>query len=207
VLGAGSYDWVVFTSANGVLRTADVLRQAERDARVFASARLAVIGEKTAQALGSLGLRADLVAPDYVAESLAEELMQRTRVGERILLLRARVARETLPDALRAAGRIVDVVPAYETQPVSGEELEALRQALRKEVDVVLLTSSSMVEAVSSALGSSAKAELERAIVVSIGPVTSATCTKLGIRVDVEAAVHTVDGALDALAVWPGHGH
>jgi uroporphyrinogen III methyltransferase/synthase len=207
VLRAGSYDWVVFTSANGVLRAAEVLRQTERDARVFASARLAVIGEKTAQALrDGLGLRADLIAPKYVAESLAEELLERTEAGDRVLLLRAKMARETLPLALRSAGRTVDVVSAYETRPVQGEELQALRRALREEVDVVLLTSSSMVEAVSSALGSSAKAELERAVVVSIGPVTSTTCRKLGIRVDVEATVHTVEGALDALAAWPGPG-
>jgi len=202
VLAAGSYDWVVFTSANGVLRSAEVLKAAERDARVFASARLAVIGDKTAQALATMGLRADLVAPEFVAESLAEELIKSTRAGDRVLLIRALVARETLPDALRSAGRSVDVVPAYETVPVSGEELEALRRALREEIDVVLLTSSSMVQAVSAALGTSAKTELERATVVSIGPVTSATCRELGIRVDVEAPVHTVDGALDALAAW-----
>src|SRR5690606_25030286 len=66
VLAAGSYDWVVFTSANGVQRVGEVLREAGRDARVFAGARIAVIGEKTGQALGLLGVRPDLVAPEFV---------------------------------------------------------------------------------------------------------------------------------------------
>jgi len=199
VLALGSYDWVVFTSANGVEATIAVIRELGKDPRLFGSARLAVIGEKTARALQALSLVADLVAPEYVAESLAERLLESTKAGDRLLLLRARQAREVLPDTLRAAGRGVDVVPAYETGAVTGQDLESLRRAVRDDVDVVLLTSSSMALAVASALGASAAAELAGVTVVSIGPVTSATCLELGIRVDVEAKVHTVDGALDAL--------
>jgi uroporphyrinogen III methyltransferase/synthase len=195
----GRYDWVVFTSANGVDAVAEVLRSLRRDARAFGSARVAVIGEKTAQALEARGVLADFVAPEYVAESLAERLLDSTQPGSRLLLLRALQAREILPETLAAAGRVVDVVPAYETSAVSGEALEALGRALDGEVDVVLLTSSSMVAAVAGALGPSAAAKLARVTLVSIGPVTSATCQELGIRVDVEASVHTVDGALDAL--------
>jgi len=202
VLAMSSYDWVVFTSANGVQRTFEVLRSLARDARAFGAARIAVIGEKTAESLAEFGLRADLVASEYVAESLAEELIQSSAPGERVLLLRARLARETLPEALSAAGRLVDVAVAYETTPVRGAELAALRRALEDEVDVVLLTSSSMVEAVAAALGPRTAQDLARATVVSIGPVTSATCRRLGIDVDVEASVHTVDGALDALEAW-----
>lgn len=202
VLAAGSYDWVVFTSANGVQRVGEVLREAGRDARVFAGARIAVIGEKTGQALGLLGVRPDLVAPEFVAESLLDELLVQTSVGQRVLLLRARVAREVLPTALAAAGRYVDVVPAYETRAVQGEELEALRRALASEVDVVLFTSSSMVESVVAALGDAAADLLGQRTVLSIGPVTSATCRQHGIRVDVEAEAHTVAGALDALEAF-----
>src|SRR5262249_12805589 len=144
VLSVGSYDWVVFTSANGVRCTAQVLEQQARDARIFGSARIAVIGEKTGEALAALGLRADLVASEYVAESLREELLAATKAGDRVLLLRARVARETLPEALARAGRAVDVAAAYETKAVSGSDLAALREALRGQVDVVLFTSSSM---------------------------------------------------------------
>jgi len=199
VLAAGSYDWLVFTSANGVLATSDVLRKTGRDARLFGSAKLAVIGEKTAQALSGLGLSADLVAPEYVAESLAERLLESTEVGQRVLLLRARAARETLPETLAKAGRTVDVVSAYETRAVAGEELQALSLALESEVDVVLFTSSSMVDAVVGALGPSRAKALEGKTLLSIGPVTSATCRAHGLHVDVEASVYTVDGALDAL--------
>jgi uroporphyrinogen III methyltransferase/synthase len=202
VLAAGCYDWVVFTSANGVEKAGEVLRASERDARVFAGARIAVIGDKTGQALGSLGLLPDLVAPEFVAESLLEELLARTREGERILLLRAREAREVLPEGLAGAGRHVDVVFAYETRSVEGDELEALRRAVVDEVDVVLFTSSSMVHSVVAALGPTTAKFLAKATVLSIGPVTSASCREHGIRVDVEADVHTVSGALDALETW-----
>ena len=116
--------------------------------------------------------------------------------------VRALVARETLPETLAAAGRTVEVAAAYETRSVVAQELEALGRAFEGEVDVALFTSSSMVESVMAALGSGARAALEKVTIVSIGPVTSATLRKHGIEAQVEAGVHTVDGALDALEAW-----
>jgi uroporphyrinogen III methyltransferase/synthase len=113
-------------------------------------------------------------------------------------LARALVARDALPDLLRAAGSQVDVVPVYQT--VSADSGQALQSHFEKrEVDVALFTSSSTVNAVVDTLGARAAELLGRATVASIGPITSKTLTERGIRVDIEATTFTVDGLLDAL--------
>jgi uroporphyrinogen III methyltransferase/synthase len=199
-LGAlSSYDWVLFTSENGVERTFAVLAEQGRDARAFGSAKVGVIGPRTADALARHGIRADLVAEEHVGEGLARDLLARGRPGK-VLLSRARVARDELPRLLREAGGEVDVVPAYETQAVPGAELAArIREAA---VEVVLLTSSSIVRSLVEALGSTAPEQLAALTVASIGPVTTKTAEELGVRVDVSAGVHTLDGLLDALEAY-----
>ncbi len=195
-----SYDWVVFTSANGVDATLRALDEAGRDVRAFGHAKLAAIGPKTAQALRCASLKADLVAERFVAEVLAAELLATSPTPQRVLLLRALVAREVLPERLRAEGVQVDVVPAYQTRPVSGAAQRALRELIEKRhVDAVLLTSSSMVDSLCAALGEEAPRLLERVAIATIGPVTSETARAKGLRLDVEAAHYTVDGLLDAL--------
>lgn len=195
---AGSYDWVVFTSANGVSSFFEEVERAGLDARVFGSARLAVIGPKTGEALRSFGLKADLCARTYVAESLLEDLLAQG-TPTRVLIPRAKEARELLPEELRAAGALVDVVPAYETRSVSGEAAARLREAVVEQADVVLLTSSSMVDSLVAALGPEARELLDSVTVACIGPITAKTAKKHQLRVHVESQVHTVAGVLDAL--------
>lgn len=202
----GSYDWVIFTSSNGVERFFDVLDELELDGRAFGAARIAVIGPKTAAALRARGLRADLMAPEYVAESLVETLLEAQQPLGRVLLARARVARDVLPERLHAAGAEVDVVAAYETHPVTGAEATRLAELARDSVDVVLLTSSSMVRSLVAALGAEAARLPERVTVACIGPVTAQTAWDLGLRVDVTAERYTVEGALDALEAWFARG-
>jgi uroporphyrinogen III methyltransferase/synthase len=201
--GARGYDWVIFTSQNGVTRFFEALDAQGLDARAFGSARVAVIGPKTAEALLARGVRADVVAPEYVAESLAEALLAQKR-GEdgklgRVLLARAEMARDVVPDTLRAHGAEVDVVAAYRTEPVSGEARERLVRLVEQEADVVLFTSSSMVTALVDALGERAREVLALRTVACIGPVTRETLARAGVRIDVEARVFTVQGLLDAL--------
>jgi uroporphyrinogen III methyltransferase/synthase len=193
------YDWVVFTSQNGVLCALDRLLELGLDARAFGAAKIAAIGSRTAAALVPYGLRADFVADKFVAESLAEGLLAQVPEGGSVLLLRAAEAREVLPEALREAGRVVDVTAAYSTHPVTGEERERLAAAIQKQAEVVLLTSSSMVRSVCEALGRDAASLLSHKTVVAIGPVTEKTCQELGVRVDIVAAEYTIQGALDAL--------
>jgi len=192
------YDWVVFTSANGVLQLFSELSGQNLDARAFGHAKLAAIGPKTAAALSQRGLRADHVATAYVGEVLAEGLLAHS--PKRVLLLRALEARDTLPDLLRGAGVNVDVVPAYQTTPVSEAEGARLVASLQsQQVDAVLFTASSTVTSLLDVLGQVTTEVLAKVVVASIGPVTSETARRRGLRVDVTAEQYTVDGLLDAL--------
>jgi uroporphyrinogen III methyltransferase / synthase len=195
----GSFDWLVFTSVNSVDRCfAEIARQG-RDARAFGASRVAAIGPKTAAALRRHGITSDLVASDFVAEALVADLLT-AGPARRVLVPRALVARELLPEALRAAGIEVVVAPAYETRPLRPEAAETLRAHLaRGEVDVALFTSSSTVDAFADALGEAAAAALADVTVACIGPITEATARRRGLRVDGVALGDDVDGLLDAL--------
>jgi uroporphyrinogen III methyltransferase / synthase len=191
------YEWVLFTSANGVLHFTSALSRAGLDARAFGNAKIGAIGPKTALALAGFGLRADVVAEEFVGEGLARAVLSQG-VPKRVLLARALVARDALPELLRQAGSHVDVVPVYET--VAADSGEALRGHFeQREIDVALFTSSSTVNAVVDTLGSGAAEILSGVTVASIGPITSRTLAERGIRVDSEATTFTVDGLLDAL--------
>jgi uroporphyrinogen III methyltransferase/synthase len=200
VRSLASYDWVVLTSANGAERLIDALAAEQLDARAFGAAKIATIGPKTAEPLRQLGLRPDLVAKEYVAESLVSDLRHQSRLG-RVLVFRAAEARELLPEQLRASGADVDVVAAYSTRRLSGESADALAAAVaRRAFDAILITSSSMAVALLDALGPSAQESLKDVVLASIGPVTTATLSQRGVRVDVTAQVHTIDALLRALA-------
>jgi len=192
-----SFEWVLFTSANGAMRFTRALSAAGLDARAFASAKIGAIGPKTASSLESFGLRADVVAEEFIGEGLAQAVLAHG-VPRRVLLARAQVARDALPELLRAAGAQVEVVPVYET--VVADAGAALRAHFeRGEIDVALFTSSSTVNAVVDTLGEQAAQLLSRVTVASIGPITSQTLSDRGIRADVVAKTFTVDGLLDAL--------
>lgn len=198
------YGWVVLTSANGVERLWAELERQGRDARAFASAKIAAIGPGTAAALSKHGVTADLVPRDHKGEGLAAELLRAidptAEPKPRILLARAEVARDVVPDALRAAGCAVDVVPAYRTQSPPKPLIEALAALLEaNEIDAVTFTSSSTVEHFCSALAGRAPDLLANTCVASIGPITTETAERLGVRVDVTAETHTVPGLVSAL--------
>jgi len=184
------YDWVVLTSANGAERLCRELR----DARAFGGARVAAIGPGTASALRRWGVAADLVPPRFVAESMVEVFPSGTG---RVLLARAAVARDALPEGLRAKGWTVDVIEAYRTEraPVT----EAMRAAARS-ADAVTFTSSSTVTNYLDAVGEDAVP----GVVACIGPVTAETARRRGLHVDVEAVEHTVAGLVDALVAHLG---
>ncbi len=203
----GTYDWVAFTSANGVERAWAELRRSGRDARAFGNVKIAVIGPATGRALEAHGLSADVVAKEFKGEGLADELLRVVETkGARVLVLRALRAREALPEALRAAGCVVDVAPVYETHPPDGAA-EALLEALTpgasekgpRPVDAVLFTSTSTVDNLCDLLGPSAAALLARTRVGSIGPVTTQAAERRGVRVDVTADPYTLPALVDAL--------
>ncbi|HVW30190.1 MAG TPA: uroporphyrinogen-III C-methyltransferase [Polyangiaceae bacterium] len=191
-----AYDWVLFTSSNGVDRFFAALEREGRDARALGAAKVGVIGPGTRAALQRHGVRADVTAREYVGEGLAREI----GAARRVLVARALVARDALPDALRAGGARVDVVPVYQTLPAAAEKGAELRSLLEGGgVDVMLFTSSSTVENVTDLLGADAAALLAKVTVASIGPVTSDTLRARNVNIDATASTYTVEGLLDAL--------
>ena len=196
-----NYGWVAFTSANGVEQTFAEMARQGRDARAFGFARIAAIGPGTASALVEAGVFADLIAKESRGEGLAAALLERMGAERpRVLVARAEVAREALPEGLRAAGCEVDTVAAYRTHPAPGALLEGVGALLEAgELDVVTLTSSSTVEHLCDGLGERAPQLLARACVACISPVTTRAAEKRGIRVDVTASVHTLPGLVSAL--------
>jgi uroporphyrinogen III methyltransferase / synthase len=200
----GSYDAVVFTSENGVARFFDALAGAGRDARAFGAALVAAIGGATRDALRSRGIEADLVPASAVGESLAAALIEALAArrgevrGARILLPRARVARDVVPDALRAHGATVDVVAVYETLPPEAPAKAELIEALRtRSIDVVLLMSSSAVTGLRDLVGDLGL--LAPVTLASIGDVTTRTATELGLHVAVTAPESTLESLVSAV--------
>jgi uroporphyrinogen III methyltransferase / synthase len=191
----GDYDWVVLTSPNGARRLLAAVRDRGRDARALAGARLAAIGPGTAEALAGANLAVDLVPPRFVAESLLDALPAPSASGGRLLLVRAAVARDVLPEGLRGKGWDVDVVEAYRTEqaPLAEEQAAAVAAA-----DIVTFTSSSTVDNFLAAMGDRPLP----LVVAAIGPITAATAREHGLAVDVEAEVHTIDGLVEALVAW-----
>jgi uroporphyrinogen III methyltransferase/synthase len=185
------YDLICLTSPNGVRLLFERLAEAGRDARALHGARVAAIGPATARALRAHGVLADVLPERAVAESLVEALGDVP--VQRALIARARVARDALPDALRARGAEVDVLELYETvaEQLGAEQLEALRRA-----DYITFTSASTVANLLSAAGGALDAA---ACLVSIGPITSDALRDHGLEPRVEAEQHDVDGLLAAL--------
>jgi len=185
------YDWLIFTSVNGVRLFLERLDGSLQDLRAL-RARIGAIGDATKQAVEALHLKVDLMGEEYVAESLVQALAKLDLAGKRVLLPRAAVARDLLPRALRERGACVDVVEAYRTviPESAARQAEQVFGGSRKP-DWITFTSSSTVQNFVQAAGVKA---LEGVKVASIGPVTTATAKKLGVMVTVEASPFTTDG-------------
>jgi len=190
----GEYSLVCLTSPNGAALLAQALAAQGHDARALAGATVAAIGPGTAAELARTGIRADVVPPRSIAESLVGALLEVPVEGRRVLIARAAEARDVLPDALRERGARVDVAALYETvaEPLDQAAREGLAQA-----DYVTFTSSSTVRFLLEATEPGALAGDAR--VVSIGPITSATAREHGLTVHVEAKRHDIEGLVEAL--------
>lgn len=191
-----TFDWVVFTSPNGVAHVCQRLTVLGLEARALATVCLAAIGPATAAALAAHGLQTAAVPERYIAEALLEALPH--PAGQRFLLPLADLARDTLRVGLQAAGAEVVEVPAYST--VLAEISSEARTALETGVDILTFTSGSSVRNFVEQLGvARALALAAPARVVTIGPMTATTARALGLRVDVVATEHTIAGLVNAM--------
>jgi uroporphyrinogen III methyltransferase/synthase len=191
-----SYDWLVFTSVNGVdAFFVDGLWQRGLDARALAGLRVTAIGPATASTLLAYDVNVDLVPERAVAESLLEAFPDPAAHGARVLLVRAEQGRDVLPDGLAARGYAVDVLAVYRTVRADPDPA-TLDRVRAGDVDAITFTSSSTVDNICDLLGTVPDPQ---PLVVSIGPATSETARARGLRVDVEADPHTIDGVIVAL--------
>lgn len=191
-----SYDWLIVTSANAVAPFWERLKAARKDARALAGVHIGAIGPRTAAELERIGLVADFVPDTYVAEAVVEQIGD--VAGQRILLPRSHIARAALVEGLMAKGAIVNEVTAYRT--VAGDPSDAAWQRLRDgQINVATFTASSAVRNFAEMLDDEAGELLRDALIACIGPITAATAAEYGIRVDIVAEEHTIDGLLDAI--------
>lgn len=193
------FDWVIFTSVNGVENFFARLKKQGKNARALKGARIAAIGPATAAALRPRGLRAEVVPEEYRAEGLLWALRREHWQGKRVLLARAAQAREVLPRALRRRGARVTVVAAYRTVLPRLSRRRAQRIFAARKPDAITFTSSSTVRNFFTLLGRrAARRALSGVVVASIGPITSHTARQLGLRVAVEAKAYTIAGLVRA---------
>ncbi len=196
------YDWLILTSVNGVDALFERMKKLKLEVGWIAHLRIAAIGPATKEAIEKHGLDVHVVPKEYVAESVVKALKKRTE-GRRVLLVRAKVARDVIPNELRKAGAAVDVIEAYETvlpKTSRAELMKAFKDA-RKRPDVITFTSSSTARNFVELIGERAaySGMLDGVKLASIGPVTTATLKELGLKADIRAKEYTIPGLVEAI--------
>jgi uroporphyrinogen III methyltransferase / synthase len=196
VQDAHGYDWIVFTSPNGVDAFFEMFFKLYDDAREIGAAKIAAIGPATAQRVRDFHLHVDLQPEEFVAEAVVRQFQKQGGVENlRILIARAEKARDVLPRELSKLGAIVDEAFAYRTVPETRDITGARRRLLEEGADLITFTSSSTVENF-LALGLPWAKGMR---VASIGPITSKTATDHGLKIDIEAKRHDIEGLVDAI--------
>jgi uroporphyrinogen III methyltransferase/synthase len=195
-----AYDWIVFTSVNGVIYFFEQLFAAGKDVRALNRMQTAAIGPATAEQLLTFGLTSDIVPETYRAESVVAAFKELNLKAKKILLPRAREARPVLPVELAKMGAQVNEIPAYETLTVT-ENVGDLIQALEdKGVDLITFTSSSTVKNFKALLPAANFQELMQGVrIASIGPITTDTAKKLDFDVHIRAESYTIPGLVKAI--------
>jgi uroporphyrinogen III methyltransferase/synthase len=200
IAALGQYDWIIFTSVNGVDAFFRRLFDQGRDVRAMGHIKTAVIGPATAERLGAWGLKSDIVPHSYRAESVVAAFADMPLQGRRVLLPRAKTARSVLPVELTRLGATVDEVTAYETRQVDDNAAQMLEYLADGTIDMVTFTSSSTVKNFHRLLPAERIDELMANVAVaSIGPITSQTARDLGLAVTIEADAFTVPGLVRAI--------
>jgi uroporphyrinogen III methyltransferase / synthase len=207
IASLGSYNWVIFTSVNGVIQFMTRLFANGLDARSLAGRRICCIGPRTAQELAKFGVKADAIPTDYQAEGILAMLGGQELKQVRVLIPRAEVARELLPDELRARGAQVDVVPVYRTIMPDGAGEEWRRLLEEGDIHMVTFTSSSTVHNFVGMLGGEERVKglLKSVVIACIGPITAKTADDYGLPVSIVPGENTIPSLIDAMAQYYGN--
>jgi uroporphyrinogen-III synthase len=198
--GIAEYDWLILTSVNGVEAIVERLKKLKIPVSKLQHLQIAAIGPATSKAIEEQGLRVSVTPEKYVAESVVEALRGKTE-GKRVLLVRAKVARDVLPNELRKAGAEVDIAEAYETKVPAGAKakLQKLFSDDTRLPDIVTFTSSSTATNFLDLLGKENEPTLRAIWLASIGPVTSQTLSAAGFPPAIEAREYTMPGLVFAI--------
>ena len=193
---AHTYDWIVFTSPNGVEAFFELFFKLYDDAREIGAVKIAAIGPATAQRVKDFHLHVDLQPEEFVAEAVVREFQKQGMLENlRILIARAEKARDVLSNQLAKLGAIVDEAFAYRTVAETRDDTGARQRLLEEGADLITFTSSSTVENF-LALGLPWPNQMQ---VASIGPITSKTAREHGLKVSIEAKRHDIEGLTDAI--------
>jgi len=194
------YEWIIFTSVNGVKYFFNRIKYHGKDLRSLGKARLAAIGPRTSEELEKFGLFVDYVPEEYRAEAILDGLKAEKLEGQNILLPRADIARKVLSEELKKLGAQVDEVTAYRTICAAGNISEVVEMLGNGKIDVITFMSSSTVENFVSMLQDYDITELLKNVkLASIGPITTQTAVKKGLQIDIEARNYDLEGLLQAI--------
>jgi uroporphyrinogen III methyltransferase/synthase len=193
-----TYNWLIFTSANGVQFFFERLREKNKDIRDLKGIQICCIGPATARQIEDKGIKVDLVPEQFIAEGILQSFAAMDIKGRKILIPRAAKARDVLPEGLKKFGASVDVVATYQTVN-SGKKKEELAALISdNKVDVITFTSSSTVTSFVEIMGRdfTLPAHID---VACIGPVTAATAKKAGFKIDISHEEYTMEGLVQSL--------
>ena len=193
------FDWIIYTSANGVEHFFSRLSEAGLDSRSLCGKKICAIGSATAQALTNHGIKADIVPKEYRAEGILSAMYGKLKEGDKVLLPRAAEARSILPEELKRQGADVVVATAYETVAGEADGMALSEELANGSIDAVTFTSSSTVKNLLKLLGDNAPELLKNVKIAAIGPITAETCKQNGLQVTVQAQEYTIDGLIQAV--------
>ena len=193
------YDWLIFTSVNGVRQFWRRLAACGKDSRALGGRKVAAIGPATAEELRARGIEPDFIPEKYLAEGVAEGLLALGMAGKRVLVPRARQAREVLPDELRKAGAAVDILPVYETLPAGARREEVLELLREGRIHCITFGSSSTVDNFVSLIPADILRGYPQVRLAAIGPVTKKTLERHGLECHIMPEEYTIPALVESL--------
>lgn len=195
-----TFDWIIFSSVNGVNYFFAKLKEQGIDIRQMSKAKIVAVGPKTAKALQDKYLNIEVLPQEFVAEGILASLQGHIKPGQKVLFPRADIARDIIPNYLKEKGLEVTAVDAYQTVPAAENREEIIEFLKEKKLNVITFTSSSTVKNFLEALkGENIEKLLEGVILASIGPITTETAIKQGLEVQITAEEYTVPSLVKAI--------